>query len=369
MRGNGVSTAVLSLISRLKDEGIDVRLLASCNPDKDGPQPDYALQPFKIPGFQNLIRTNGFEFAKIDRKVMNEAVAWADVIHIMEGFPLEAEAIRIAERLGKPCVGTFHLFSENITANIGLKDETIINDLITWWWKTRIFNHCRCVHCPTEKVRQHLVEKGYKSRLEVISNGIDVTDMTGESTVPQTEPIIILCIGRLADEKSQTTLIDSMRFSRHAGAIQLHFAGNGPKKDKYVAQAQRLVDEHIVNYEPVFGFYDKEGLKQLTRKSYLYIHCARIEVEGLSCLEAVKEGTVPVIADSKLSATSQFALDDRSIFPGGDSRALAERIDWWIEHPDERMRMSALYAGSASRYDIHESTRRLIEMYSSALAS
>ena len=68
----------------------------------------------------------------------------------------------------------------------------------------------------------------------------------------------------------------------------------------------------------------------------LYVHTSDAEIEAMSCMEAFACGLVPVIADSPRSATPQFALDERSLFPAGDTDALAERIDWWIEHPAER---------------------------------
>ena len=127
--------------------------------------------------------------------------------------------------------------------------------------------------------------------------------------------------------------------------------------------------EYLYLLGAVFGFYSSDELKALARKAYLNIHCAVVEVEGLSCLEAIREGVVPVIAEGHLAATSQFALDERSIFPELDARALAEKIDWWIEHPVERLRMGQVYADSARKYDIEASIAGIIDMYTSALAS
>lgn len=53
-------------------------------------------------------------------------------------------------------------------------------------------------------------------------------------------------------------------------------------------------------------------------------------------MEALACGLVPVIANSPLSATPQFALDDRSLFQAGNAGDLADKIDYWIEHPEER---------------------------------
>ena len=40
MRGNGICTAVLSLVDRLKARGIETRLMACVNPDANGRQPE-----------------------------------------------------------------------------------------------------------------------------------------------------------------------------------------------------------------------------------------------------------------------------------------------------------------------------------------
>lgn len=42
------------------------------------------------------------------------------------------------------------------------------------------------------------------------------------------------------------------------------------------------------------------------------------------------------IAASELSAASQFAPIDESLFPRADAALLARRIDWWIAHQAER---------------------------------
>ncbi len=348
-RGNGLYTALQSLIGNLKNEGLDVRLLATENEDPKGPQPDYPLKHFRFPVFEYLMTSNGFRFGAIDPDVLEEAVTWADVIHIQEAFPLESRVITMAEELGKPCVATYHIFAQNIVANaIHGEIGNPINTILNWFWKEYVFDRCTHIHCPTETVRKHLQEQGYKARMEVFSNGIQIpeTAVKAAPTALQDGPVDILCIGRLAYEKSQTTLLEAMEHSRYAKRIRLHFAGKGPMEQRFRRRAERLVHNGTLTYEPDFGFYDKEGL---------------------SCLEAIREGLVPLIATGPLTATGQFALDDRSRFPAHDARTLAERIDWWIEHPAERDKMGQMYADSARAYDIRKSTEAMVGMYRKAL--
>ena len=68
------------------------------------------------------------------------------------------------------------------------------------------------------------------------------------------------------------------------------------------------------------------------------------------------------------SATPQFALDERSLFPAGDTDALAARIDWWIEHPEERREMERRYAEHARQYSLEASIRKTEEMFRQAIA-
>lgn len=368
--GNGLSTSVKNTMAVLRRHGVDVRLMAVRNPDPCGPQPDFPLEHFKFPIFEPIIYANGFCYAKNDRKRIAEAVGWADIVHLEEVFPLEYVVCKMARKMGKVCTATFHLYPHNITANLGLRRKSLLNRLIMRVWMRAVFNHCTDIQCPTAVVKSYVERFGAKARLHVISNGISIPEEPVQaSSVDAVAPVNVICIGRLSSEKSQETLLNAVRQSRYAERIRLIFCGNGPKGKKYRKMADRLCRDGVLKTPPVFGFYSHDELSQLVRSSYLYVHCAWVEVEGLSCLEAMREGIVPIIAEGPLIGTSSFALCRESLYPVGDSRALAERIDWWIEHPEERNEMAQRYADSARAYDIDRSAEALIKMYRTALES
>lgn len=95
LKGNGVRTAILSLKAKLLDKGLYARIMACSDDDKNDIQPDFPLEHFVFPVFERMIYTNGFRYAKIDKALINKAVAWADIVHIMEGFPLEAAVVKM----------------------------------------------------------------------------------------------------------------------------------------------------------------------------------------------------------------------------------------------------------------------------------
>ena len=113
--------------------------------------------------------------------------------------------------------------------------------------------------------------------------------------------------------------------------------GQGPKEKQ--TQACRGA-----GHPPVFGFYGQDELRRLINMCDFYVHASDAEIEGISCMEALACGLVPVISDSPLSATGQFALCAESLFRAGDADDLARRIDYWVEHPEEKRAYAEQYA-------------------------
>ena len=83
----------------------------------------------------------------------------------------------------------------------------------------------------------------------------------------------------------------------------------------------------------------------------LYVHPAEIEIEAISCLEAITCGLVPIISNSPRSATRFFALDEKNLFRCNNSTDLAEKIDWWLSHPEEKAERSREYLGYTKQFD------------------
>ena len=360
---NGLSASARRTVRYLKDAGMDVRVLSGRNWEDDSLQPEYVLPDLHFPIFNSLIASHGYHFAKADEKVFLEALDWCDLVHIEEPFGLQYRFIKYVRKSGKPMTGTYHLHPENMFASIHLHNWRFLNHFCLHVWAKHIFHHCKVVTCPTENAKERLERFGPGVPLRVISNGVepDKGFHTGHGGI---DPIIICCIGRLAVEKNQKTLIRAMKYSKYAHRIEIHFAGRGPQNKRYIRMAERAYRKGTLKYKPVFEFLDKEGLKALASKSDLYIHCATIEVEGLSCIEALRQGVVPVIADAYRSGTTQFALDERSIYRGPkNARALAKKIDWWLDHPKEWKEMSQKYIDFSQAFDIHRSINELIKMF------
>lgn len=362
--GNGLSASARRTVEALKKAGEDVRVLSGPNHNPNGPQPEYALKDFYFPLFQPIINAHGYHFASTDTRIVEEAVRWADVVHMEEPFVLEIRTAKIARKLGKPITGTYHLHPENIFYSLGMGSWRFPNQLLLKIWRNWCFDKWKYVQCPTHNVKERLETNGFKGDLRVISNGLVPDECV---RVPhQNQPFLVACIGRLAGEKSQKTLLEAMRYSSHARNIQLYFAGRGPEEKKIRRMAEKLYTEGVLAYAPVFDFLDRDGLRTLAAKADLAIHCATVEVEGLSIMEAMQQGAVPIIAQGPITGTSQFALDERSRFCQEDAHELARKMDWWLDHPDELEATRSAYVEEMKDYSIERSVSELIKMFKDA---
>ncbi|MBO5596144.1 MAG: glycosyltransferase [Bacteroidales bacterium] len=373
--GNGLVASARRTVAYLREAGHEVRIVSGPNHKNPEEKPDYLLQDYIFPIVQPIIASQGYQFSQSDLPLMEEAAKWADIIHLEEPFVIEDRMIKICKELGKPVTCTYHLHPENITNSLGpLVHWKALNRKILTSWRDLTFNRCDYVQCPTENVLDRLRRYHIKTPCEVISNGL-VPDACIRPETPPADyesperPLKVVYIGRLSREKDQPTLLEAMKFSHFAKRIQLCFAGLGPSKKKIKRMAHRLYKTGVLAYEPIFTFEDRDGLRKLAASADLCVHCATIEVEGLSIMEAMQQGAVPVIAQGRYSGTSQFALDRRSVFPEQNPEALANRIDYWLSHPKERWEMGKKYVRHMEEYDIRKSVEQLVGMFQKAIDS
>ena len=375
-QGNGLDESARRTVAALRAAGEEVRVLSGPNlEDPNGPKPEYEMKKFHFPLMQPMLDSFGYAYADWHGPVVEEAVRWADVVHLEETFFLHHAAMNWAKKLGKPITGTYHVHPENIVYNcLGRKGGDLICQILYRYWCRVFYDNYKYLQCPTDNVRERLERHHVKAECFTLSNGV-IPDRCIRPALPpdnyldENRPLDVIYIGRTAIEKDQPTLYQAIRLSKYAKRIRLHIAGRGPKLAEYTRMAEKLYEDGVVEYKPVVGFYNRDQLRELAAKADLAVHCAYVEVEGMSITEALQQAVVPVIATARYSGTATYALDERSTFPAGDAKALAERIDYWLDHPKERWETGFRYAKSMERYDIARCAKALIEVFRKAISA
>ena len=349
---NGSVITALRFANGLRARGHEVRMVAI---GADG-ENDCPVKERYVPILTEVSALNQIKFGKYDEKRIKKTFEGVDLVHFIFPFKLEKKCKQLADKMGIPTTAAFHVQPENVSYNAHLSWCKPFNSLVYAYFKQTFYKKFNRIHCPSAFIAGQLAEHGYDNELYVISNGYDPDFVPAEKT-NKNDKFEIIMTGRLAPEKNQQVLIKAIGLSKHREDIHLTPLGNGPKKAMLKKLAERL------NVDLTFDFLPKEKLIKKLQSGDLYVHAATVEIEAIACLEAVACGLVPVIADSKCSATPQFALDRRSLFEDNNECSLAEKIDYWFERDDERMRMGKVYAESAKKYSLDKSLEKAERMF------
>ena len=365
---NGTSISAQRFAGELRKRGHEVRVLCWDTPEyiennlTDG---DFTTKKFHIPVFQPLCDKHDFSFAYNNKNIVHDACDWADIVHVFVPFGIEMEAINYCHEIGKPVTAAFHIQPENMTSSVSMGKVEWFNEMFYRSFRRNIYNRVRHVHVPSQFMGNMIAERGYTAKIHVISNGIQDAFMeAGEKKAEsrkskvesQKQVFKIMMIGRLSQEKRQDVIINAVKYSKYADRIQLVFAGRGPEYDKYVELGKNL------KHQPQFIYVGRDELIEELLTTDLYVHASDMESEAISCIEAFATGLVPVIANSEVSATPQFALDGRSLFMPGNPKDLARAIDYWLDHPEERSHMEEQYRLAGRKYSLAASVTAFEEM-------
>ena len=356
---NGTTIAAMNLIRYLKSQGHRVKILCA-DQNKKGEE-DCFIVPNRSFGkvLDAYVEKVGVTLAKPDEEIVRSAVEGSDIVHIMVPLSLGMCAVKIAKEMNIPMTAGFHMQAENLTCYVKLNKIKPVNNFVyKYIWK-HTYQYIDGIHYPTQFIRS-VFEKNIKRQTPgyVISNGVHDYVQKRDTQKPEEfkDKIVILTTGRYAREKSQDTLIKALRYSKYKDKIQLILGGQGPKEKKYRKLARYL------KIEPIFKLFPRNEIIDVLNFSDLYVHPAEVELEGIACLEAIMCGKLTIVSDSRLSATKEFAVDDRCIFKCRKPKDLARVIDYWLDNPEEKKLVEQKYLESSNVFNQNECMKRMENM-------
>ncbi|MEG0034572.1 MAG: glycosyltransferase [Bacilli bacterium] len=356
---NGTTIAALNIIRYLKSKGHTVKVLC-CDEDKKNMEGYYVLPKLNAGPFNGYVAKNGISLAWNDKKVIEEAFKGIDICHIMMPLFLGKACAKYAHKRGITLTAGFHTQAENVSNHFFLMDAKKANLFLYKNFYKKVYRYCDGIHYPTQFIQDTFEKIVGKTPGYVISNGVKGNFVHIEN-VPRPDSIkdkfIVLSTGRLSKEKAQSILLEAVKLSKYKDKIQVILAGDGPLKEKL-----KEIGDTLPN-KPVIQFFSHDEIVKIINIADLYVHPAEVEIESISCLEAITCGVVPVIANSDRSATKYFALDENNLFINKDCLDLAHKIDFWIENPQLKEEYSKRYMGFTKKFNFDECMEKMENMF------
>ncbi len=356
---NGTTMTTLRFAKKLQEFGNEVRIV-TCTKNSDDNV--YVVPEYHFWFLDKIIHEQGMAIAKPDKKTMREAFQGSDVVHFLMPFFLARKGKKIADEMGIATTCAFHVQSENMTFSVGLGNMKWANEAIYRSFRG-YYNKFGHIHCPSKMIADQLAVHKYTGKTHVISNGVDKGFKPEKVERPKEYEgkIVVMMIGRYSKEKRQDLIIKAISESKYKDKMVLVLCGVGPEKENL----QKLAKAKGVSIE--FKFLSQPELVKLCNYADVYVHASDAEIEAIACIEAFSCGMVPIISDSKISATNQFALSDKNLFKQGDYMDLRDKIEYLIEHEEEKEKLSRQYVEYAKQFALDNCVRELEKVFRTAI--
>lgn len=354
---NGTSISAHRLVKNLRERGHEVKIIS---PSADS---DYVLPKRNLWILNKYVEKNGVTLATVDEDKLREGMAGSDLIHFLLPFKVSRRGVQIARELHIPYTTATHCQPENFSSHLGLTKCKWFNRFLYRRFCRKFYRYTEFVHCPTQFIADQFTANGMTSKKYVISNGViqKIKPIKADKPAEYKDKYCILSVGRFTREKRQDILIKAVQLSKYSDKIQLLLAGSGPLEKKYRNMGKGLKNPLRIE------FFEFEELLNALNYSDLYVHASDVEIEGISCIEAIRCGQVPLIADSPRSAAKNFAFSEKNLFRVNNPKSLAEKIDYWIEHPQERSECSKHYMEYSKQFAIEHCVDKMEEMFRDAI--
>ena len=145
-----------------------------------------------------------------------------DVLHAHHPFLLGPAAARLAGRLGRPLVFTYHTRYEKYAHYVPLSPPLVERAAV--WLSTRFADRCDMVIAPSARIREELQGRGVQTPIAVVPTGVDLERFRpGDRTAARhglglgSAGALLLYVGRLDREKSVERVL--LAFDRVASTV------------------------------------------------------------------------------------------------------------------------------------------------------
>ena len=334
----GVTTAVETLRQGLERAGHDVWVFA---PGPSGAVADaprvlrYPAVPAPTyPGFSLALPVSP-RLARMARGLD------LDVVHVQHPFLLGVTGRRLARRLGRPLVFTYHTRYEKYAHYVPLPERLV--GALAVRVACRFADTADLVVAPSEHMAATLGARGVRAPVAVVPTGVpldlfspgDRSEARAALRLPAGDPLC-LYVGRLDREKSVERVIDA--FAAVAGAVsacRLLLVGQGTHETALRRRAEASTAGARIHF---YGGMGREALPAFYRAADVFVFASETETQGLVLAEAHASG-LPAVA-VRASGVDEVVQDgETGLLTKADTRDLADAAIGLLLDPARRTAM------------------------------
>jgi len=293
-----------------------------------------------------------------------------EIFHAQHPFLLGGTARRLARRLGRPLVFTYHTHYEKYAHYVPLRRGLV--ERLAVRWSSRFADRADLVIAPSQAVRAVLRQRGVTAPIEVVPTGVPLGlfapgDRARARAVLGLAPTdrILLYVGRLDREKNVELLLDAFWLVVEVvPQARLLFVGQGTEGPRLRARARAAPAGDRISF---VGVKPWETLPDYYRAADLFCFASQTETQGLALAEAQACG-LPAVVGAAPGVEEVVKDGESGHLVKPDPLALAEATIGLLLDPARRRAMGVRAREVAIRqFDAERQTRRLTALYTRLL--
>ncbi|MBN1891984.1 MAG: glycosyltransferase family 4 protein [Clostridiales bacterium] len=367
---NGVTSSIATLSDSLKNLGHNVYIFTVSEPREMMARIKKDPTVYRFPSipifFIKPHRATAPFSVKLIRLMRELKI---DIIHTQTEFFMGFVGMNASHYLHLPVVHTYHTMLEDYT-------HYIARGYLATPRMAQVFSRVFCnladsVIVPTGKVEKSLQTYGVKRPIYVIPTGIDLEpfqrSLFGDEEIADLKHSlgidpnhkVILCLGRVAKEKSLDLVVRSMpQIIRNHSNTRLLIVGTGPA----LHQLKNLSSSLGISDKVIFsGAAPYSEIAKYYRLGDVFVSCSVTETQGLTYYEAMASG-LPVVArlDESVSSLLKDGYNAR-LFRELDT--LPGIISELLSSPEALERYSQNAVTSVQEYSASTFAERVLQTY------
>lgn len=367
-RVNGVSSSIRTFARELKRLGHGVTIVA----------PDYGTNGDEQAEFDMIrLPARTIFFDPEDRLIRGSAIDGAierlssrewDIIHIHTPFRAHQLGVKLARRLGKSTVESYHTFFEEYVGHYLPWLPKRLSRFGARYFSRRLCHGVDHLIVPSDEMTDVLKRYGITTPSSVIPTGIHLEEFRGGDGhrfrhahgIDDDQPTIVT-VSRLSAEKNIGFLLDVARvlideFPR----LVFILAGEGPDAERLKRHAAQIgLKDNVV----FVGNLDRRTqLLDCYKAGDVFIFSSPTETQGLVLLEAMSLG-VPIVSTAVMG-TATVLKDARSARISPENvNAFAQNVAELLRSVDQRNALSIAGPHDAEAWSAPVLMEKVVSLY------
>lgn len=361
----GAEKHLIDILPALKEHGINCELLFICPKKRITSLQKYCDELNKR-GIKTTLLPSKSKFLVLHTAKKIYCYLKSKDIQIVHSHLFSADfiAVIIKKMYFKKLIilSTKHGYEEEYLVQYGLGNEKIRYNFYYFISRAVIkrIDHNLAVSRALSDMYYYL--KLQKNKMKYVHHGVNLQASNATQVQTKGYPIIMM-VGRLSQMKGHTYLFQALpEIIKKFPELKLLLLGDGPLKNELISQATRL---NIIDHIEFIGFANP---KDYVSQCLVMVQPSLFEPFGLVYIESFAL-RIPLVAFDAEAGNEIIENNETGILvPKNDPNALAEKIIYLLESPEERNRLSEnAYKKYLAYYNVERMAKETAQWYNSVL--